>query len=452
VPAASAALGEAASSIRAASGAAAKEPGAVFRIGPDGSVRKVWSSPDEMVYALHWNESDRRLFIGTGPKGRLYALDREEKLSLVLQKDSEQIYALIPVEAKLHVVADNPPAILALSAEPRAEGEFLGPVMDARLPSAWGRVQWESFIPAGAAVQVLTRSGNTAEPGASWSDWSPPYAKADGEPVLSPRGRYLQAKALLKTGSGRGTPSLARLTLAYLQANAAPVIGRFELLPPNEVYLKPIDQDEVIWGLERRTPDAPSGRRDEMKFALAKKVERRGFQTAVWEADDENADALSYAVWIRADGESVWRLLEESWTEPLYAFATTQLADGIYALKLVASDQPSNPAGAAATAERTSPPFLVDNAAPAVRNLQSQKEADGWTITFTVEDSFSAVKEVRYLVRPNDWRVAFPEDGICDSRSESFRLKIPTGPLSDGLLTILVRDAAGNAASFKKAL
>ncbi len=189
-----------------------------------------------------------------------------------------------------------------------------------------------------------------------------------------------------------------------------------------------------------------------MKFALAKKVERRGFQTAVWEADDENADALSYAVWIRADGDPAWRLLEESWTEPLYAFATTQLPDGVYTLKLVASDQPSNPAGAAATAERTSPSFLVDNAAPAVRNLQTQQGADGWTITFTVEDPFSAIKEVRYLVRPNDWRVAFPEDGICDARSESFRLKIPPTPGSDGLLTILVRDAAGNAASFKKAL
>lgn len=442
--------GESSSAARAAAGGGVKEPGAVFRIGPDGSVRKVWGSADEMVYALHWNETDRRLFIGTGPKGRLYALDREEKLSLVLQKDSEQIFALAPVETKLHVVADNPPAILALSPEPRAEGEFLGPVMDARLLSSWGRVQWESTVPAGAAVQILTRSGATAEPGSSWSDWSPPYAKAEGEPVLSPRGRYLQVKALLKTGSGRGTPSLARLTLAYLQANVAPVIGRLELLPPNEVYLKPIDQDEIIWGLERRAPDAPTGRRDEMKFAMAKRVERRGYQTAVWEADDENADALSYAVWIRADGEAAWRLLEDRWTETLYTFATTQLADGVYTLKLVASDQPSNPAGAAAAVERTSPAFLVDNAAPVVRNLQTQAGTDGLTITFTVEDAFSAIRDVRYLARPDDWRVVFPEDGICDSLSESFRLKIPPAQGSGGLLTILVRDAAGNAASFKK--
>ncbi len=256
VPVAPALAGESPASIRPPSGGGAREPGAVFRIGPDGSVRKVWSSADEMVYALYWHEGGRRLYIGTGPKGRLYALDGEEKLSLVLQKDSEQIYALVPVEAKLHVVADNPPAVTALSPEPRSEGEFLGPVMDARLPSAWGRVQWEAVVPAGASVQVQTRSGNTVEPGESWSDWSPPYAKPDGEPVLSPRGRYLQAKALLKTGSGRGTPSLARLTLAYLQANTPPVIGRFELLAPNEVYLKPIDQDEIVWGLERRTPDA----------------------------------------------------------------------------------------------------------------------------------------------------------------------------------------------------
>lgn len=436
----------------AIAGAPVKEPGAVFKIGPDGLVRRIWSSADEMVYALHWSETEQKLFIGTGPKGRLYGVDKDEKLSLVLQKESEQIFALIPVETKLHLLSNNPPEISVLSPEPRSEGEYLGPVLDARTPAAWGRVQWEAVLPQGAVVQILSRSGNTAEPGPSWSDWSPPYAKADGEPVLSPRGRYLQLRALLKTGTARGTPSLARLTMAYLQANMPPAIGKLDLLPPGEVYLKPIDQDEIIWGLERRAPDAPSGRHDDLKFAMAKKVERRGYQTAVWEADDENADALSYSVWLRADGEAGWRLLEDHWTETLYAFATTPLADGIYALKIVATDLPSNPAETARSVEKTSSAFLVDNAAPVVKDLQTRKEAGALLLSFAVEDEFSAVKEVRYLLRPDDWRIVFPEDGICDGRTESFKLKIPLAAGSDNLVTILVRDAAGNTATFKRAI
>ncbi|MDD8025911.1 MAG: hypothetical protein PHI34_05315 [Acidobacteriota bacterium] len=435
----------------AGSAPAAGEPGAVFKIAPDGSVSRLFAAADEMVYALQWNESPRRLLIGTGPKGRLYALDGEDKLSLLLQKDSEQIFGLTAAEGKIHLIANNPPGISVLSAEPRSEGEYIGPVFDARLPASWGRIQWEASVPQGAVVQVLTRSGNTAEPGASWSDWSPPYGKAEGEPVLSPRGRYLQMRALLKIGSGRAAPSLSMLQTAYLQANVAPVIGKLELLTPNEVYLKPIDQDEVIWGQERRNLDPPSGQRDEMKFAMAKKVERRGYQTAVWEAEDENGDALSYAVWIRADGETNWRLLEERWTDCLYTFATTQIPDGTYTLKVVASDAPSNPAEMVRAGEKTSAAFLVDNAAPEIKNLQVQKSGGLLNVSFQAEDRFSAVREVRYLLRPDDWRIVFPEDGICDGRTERFSLKAPLPAASDGSLTIWIRDAAGNAATFKTA-
>ncbi len=429
--------------------AAPGEPGAVFKISPDGSVRPLFASSDEMVYALAWDEAARSLAIGTGPKGRLYVLDGEERRSLLLQEDSEQIFALVRAGGKTHILANNPPRLSVLSAEPRPEGEYLGPVFDAKLPAAWGRVQWDAVVPPGAALQIQSRSGNTSDPGASWSDWSPPYGRAEGEPMLSPRGRYLQLRALLKTGSGGGSPRLVRLSAAFQAMNAAPTVTRLALVAANEVYLKPIDQDELIWGLERRTPDPPSGRRDEIKFAMAKKGERRGFQTAVWEAEDENADALSYSVWIKAEGEAGWRQLEDRWTECLYAFATTALPDGVYRLKVAASDLPANPAASARTGERTSAAFLIDNAAPELKGMRAVKSGGIVEASFVVEDRFSAVREVRTLIRPDDWRVVFPEDGICDGKSESFRLKIPLPAGADGQLTILVRDAAGNTASFK---
>ncbi len=448
VPAAASALAGSGARPSPAS-AAPGEPGAVFRISADGSVRRILSLPDEMVYALRWDEAARKLAVGTGPKGRLYELDGEDRASLLLQEDSEQIYGLIPVGGKIHLLANNPPRLSALSPEPRPEGEYLGPVFDARLTAAWGRIEWEAVVPPGAALQIQSRSGNSSDPGASWSDWSPPYGRAEGEALLSPRGRYLQLRALLKTGSGGAAPRLRRLTAAYLTMNAPPVVRKLDLLPAHQVYLKPIDTDEAIWGLERRTPEPASGRRDEMKLALAKKVERRGYQTAVWEAEDENADALSYSVWIQAEGDAAWRQIEDRWTESLYAFATTALPDGIYRLKVQASDLPSNPADSALSGERTSPSFLVDNAAPEVRDLKVQKAGGALEAAFTVVDRFSAVREVRLLVRPDDWRLVVPEDGICDGRSETFRLKIPLPAGADGLLTILVRDAAGNTASFK---
>ena len=430
--------------------AASKEPGAIFLIAPDGGARKLWSSAEEMIYALNWNEADRRLVFGTGPKGRLYALDRDEKLSLVLQKNSEQIYHLAQAEAKIYVLANNPSQITALYPEQRSAGEYLGPVLDARLPASWGRLNWEAAVPQGAVVQVLSRSGNTAAPGPSWSDWSPPYQKAEGEAVLSPKGRYLQFKVLLKTASGRTTPTVAKLTAYYLQSNAAPAVTRLDLLSPNEVLLKPIDQEEIIWGQERRTITAPSGRREDVKFAMAKRVERPGFQTAVWDAEDENGDALSYSLWIKADGDRDWRLLEDHWTESLYSLSTANWPDGVYALKVSASDAPSNPPGAEKTGEKTSPVFVIDNSPPAIKNIQVQKSEGALLLSFQAEDQFSAIKDARCLIRPDDWRVIFPEDGICDSKSEGFKLRIPLPPGAGRLLTIQIRDAVGNTAVAKQ--
>ncbi len=433
------------------SAAPVREPGALYKIWPDGRTKRLWSSPDELIYSLSWNETDKTVLFGTGPKGRIYALDRDEKLSLVLQKTSEQIYALEAAEAKLYIVADNPPQISTLTVEGRPSGEFLSPVLDARLPASWGRVSWEASLPQGTILQVQSRSGNTAEPNAAWSDWSPPYGKAEGEAVLSPRGRYLQLKLVLKTGtSGRATPAVSRLDAFYLPSNVAPAIARFELLPPHQVFLKPVEQEEAIWGLESRVPDPPAGRRDDLRFALAKKVERRGYQTAVWEAEDENGDALSYALWIKAAGDKDWRLLEDRWPEAPYTFATTSLPDGRYTLKVTATDAPSNSAENEKSAERTSASFLVDNAAPAVKGLVVKREGGTLAVSFQVEDQFSPVLEARLLVRPGDWRVVLPEDGICDSRAESFKLNFTLPPGADRLLSVLVKDAAGNTATIKQ--
>ena len=71
-------------------------------------------------------------------------------------------------------------------------------------------------------------------------------------------------------------------------------------------------------------------------------------------------------------------------------------------------------------------------------------------MSFLAEDTFSAIKEVKYLIRPDDWRVVFPEDGLCDSKQESFKFKVQLGPKSDNMITILVKDAVNNVAVFRR--
>lgn len=428
----------------------AKEPSALYRIDAQGMVKKIWESSEELIYSLFWKEEEGKLLFGTGNEGRVYAIDKDEKWSLLLQKNSEQVYDFISSDGKIYILANNPPYLGLLYGEQNFSGEYLSQVFDTRTLSSWGKISWEGSIPLGTSLLVQTRSGNSAEPTSAWSEWSPPYQKKEGEQILSPRARYIQFKALLKTSSGKISPALQNISLFYLQTNIAPAIAKLELLPANEVYLKPPDQEEAIWGLEEDLSEKAK-KRDEIKpLALAKKAVRKGYQTLLWEAEDENGDSLLFTIAIKKEGDKEWRLLESRWTLPLYAFDTISFPDGAYFLKITASDLPSNPKGTELVAEKTSSLFIIDNSAPVVKNFQALREKNKVDIIFEAEDSFSFIKEVKYLVRPDEWRVVFPADGVCDSKTENFRFTIALPSDADNLITIRIRDSYDNVGVFRK--
>ncbi len=426
-----------------------KEPGALFRVRPDGIAKKLWASDDELIYSLLWKEKEKKLLFGTGDQGRIYSVDVEEKVSLLLQGSSEQIYALKPVDTKIYVLADNPARLLTLAPEQRLNGEYVSDVLDARTMASWGRLEFDGLIPGGTTIQIQTRSGNSFEPNGMWSDWSPPIQKKE-EQILSPKARYLQFKVLLKTQSGNATPQLQRVSLFYLQANIAPLIQNLTMLPPNEVYLKPPDQEEVIWGAEESAAGGEAKKKDDRSIYMAKKVERKGFQTMTWDVTDENGDRLLYTISIKKEGETTWRVVKDTWTESLIAIDTLSYPDGVYFLKLEASDLGSNPPGSELRAEKVSSPLVIDNSLPVVKNFTITRTGNALDVSFQVEDSFSSIQEVEYLVRPGDWRVVFPVDGICDSNVESCKFRVSLPPNAENLVIVRVTDRHHNIGVYRQ--
>lgn len=427
----------------------ARDGGALYRITADGLAKRLWGSEDEMIYTLLWREADGKVLFGTGGQGRIYAVDREERVALLLQQSSEQVYQLAPLDSKIYVLSNNPCYFGLLLPEQRFAGEYTSPVLDARTLASWGRVVWDAAVGAGASVQLQSRSGNTNEPNATWSDWSPFYGKTE-EQVLSPKSRYLQVKVILRTQTGKSSPVFDRLAVFYLQSNVAPTVSRLEFLRPNEVYLKLPDQDDVILGVERNAPEAPA-KKDELRISLGhRKSERKGFQTVVWDAADENGDRLRYSLAMKKDGETEWRVLEPDWTESIYAFDTLSFPDGTYLLRLTANDAPSNPAGLELKADKTSPALVIDNSLPVVKGFTATRNGASLDIAFQAEDAYSYIEEVKVLVRPGEWRVVFPVDGIADSRTESFKFaaKLPAG--AENQVTVRVRDSYGNVGVFRQ--
>jgi WD40 repeat protein len=445
-------------SAQAPSGAAApaspvssgKEPSALFRVRPDGIAKKLWESEDELIYSLLWREKENELIFGTGNKGRVYAIDSGEKVSLLTQGPSEQVYSLVPTDTRIYSLADNPSRLTVLSSERRAGGEYISDVLDTRTVSSWGRMEFDGRAPAGTTIQIQTRSGNSFEPNGMWSDWSPPIQKQE-EQILSPKARYLQFKILLKTQSGNTSPSLQRATLFYLQANIAPLIKGLELLPPNEVFLKPPEQEEVIWGAAESPADAEPVRREERSLFMAKKVVRQGTQTIIWEAADENDDRLLYTISIRREGEDAWRVVKDGWRESLFVIPTLSYPDGIYFIKLGATDLNSNPPGSELRAEKISSPLVIDNSLPVFKGFTAVRSGNALDLAFQAEDAFSSIREVEYLIRPGEWRVVFPADGICDSRLESFKVRVSLPAGAENLVTVRVTDRHGNLGVYRQA-
>lgn len=419
------------------------QPGALYRIDGKGAATMIWSSAKELIYTLAWDSQRDRIVFGTGKKGRVYAYDQSEQISLLLQKDAEQIFGLYPRRTRIYMLTNNPSGLSFLEADQRFEGEYMSRVLDTSTLSLWGRIEWRAVNTKDTSLQFLTRSGNTVSPNKTWSEWSPPYQNRNGEQILSPRARYLQFKIVFRTQSGKESPVVEKLSLFHRELNVKPTFLQLEALPPNVILIKPPPTDDVIWGGDENTGSG-SAESDSKTYMSPRKVLRTGFQTIIWQAADKNDDSLIYNIFVREDGSSRWRTLKDGWTDEIYSFETQTLPDGIYFFKVEASDKLNNPAGTELKAEKTSRAIVIDNSLPEIQGFQMKKSGNSLEVSFTAREAFSYIKDVKYLVRPGHWMTVFPEDGICDSITETFKFTMPLPPNTDDMITIKVTDAHGN--------
>ena len=170
------------------------------------------------------------------------------------------------------------------------------------------------MTPTGTGVELYTRCGNTQAPDSTWSAWSKPYTNAAGEPIESPKARYLQWKAVL-TGSGKATPMLTSVTSAYLPRNARPSIASITVHPPGMVFQRPFPTgDPELAGFETSTSDGrppnPTSSSSSSSSAgppLGRRTYQKSLQTFVWRADDSDDDKLQFDVSFGARARPIGR-------------------------------------------------------------------------------------------------------------------------------------------------
>ncbi len=435
---------------------------AVYRLGPDGAPEELWTSREELVYALGFSPAGK-LLLGTGNRGLVIQLEDHRVFSSLVKTASSQVTALAPGPGgKVYLCTANPGKIFALGPDDEPEGTFESQTFDARIFSQWGRLEWwGENAGTDSKIALYVRSGNTSNPEKNWSPWAGPYTSGKGEKVSCPPARFVQWKALLHSSSATA-PKISWVSLSYLPKNIAPTIDAIVVqnpgirvqglsaAPAGAAALQPVQL--------RLPPALPAGgapalaqpERPVQRFDPPPQgFTQKGYQAVVWSARDDNDDELVYTLYYRGEGEKNWKLLKDKLEQKFYSWDTSTMPDGAYYLKIAASDAPSNPPGDALSAERESDRFEVDNTPPVVENLRAEPASPDVRVRFDARDSYSAIARAEYSLDAGDWTLVFPVGQLTDAPQESYELLLRG--LAPGEHTVAVRvfDRFENGATAK---
>lgn len=410
-------------------------PGAeLYRITADGYVETMRKFDREVIYSLALGNNGA-LLIGTGPGGRIYEL-RNRDISLIATVPDKQVVTLQQVAGGFDVTTTNAGAIYHLDNAAPEKPEFRSAVKDAERFSRFGHYELKGQALDKSRFLMAFRSGNTNTPDDTWSEWHE-VTGASGEAGVPPA-RYIQWRLRMQNPSPE--TAVDSVTLAYMNRNVAPVVDSVSVLEPAAVMVSS-SYPSSPQVLEATNPDEYGifTSLDSPKASASdpgKKLYRKGYRTITWKARDENGDSLRYSVAFRARNGGEWLRLRDNVEESSINFDTSQLPDGMYEVRVTASDANDNPTDPQ-TFSKEGTEFLVDNTPPRIST-----ESAGDALRVRVHDDLSAVGRVEYSVNATKWERLIPEDGIADSRDETYRI-----PRAAGFVVIRAVDSYYNVAT-----
>jgi outer membrane protein assembly factor BamB len=380
--------------------------GKVFTLGFDGRVREWLDSDAAHVSALEIEPGEHALQIGLAQEGRVVRVSESGERVLWADADERQVVALHLQGKQAHFVTSDGVAVYRVR-EAAREGTWTSAVLDTKVPSRFGELSFR----ARGDLRWATRTGNTETPDESWSAWSKEGSTA--APIRSPSARFLQVRITLS-----GDAELYDLNAYYLPQNQGARVRNVRVRPP-----KPADPKQ-----------APGAQPHKSALPLT------------WDVDNPDEDRLRYRIHYRNEAHAGWlpvlrqdELLEQN----EYEWETRSLPDGYYRVRVEASDEASNPDPFVERTEALSAPVLVDNHAPEVLELKLQ----GKLLAGRARDSLGPIEALELSLDGAPFRPIFPDDGLLDTRDESFRFDL--GGLAPGthILSVRASDAAHNVSS-----
>lgn len=350
--------------------------------------------------------------------GRIYRAHGRRDVAVVADLEERQATSLCMTDSGVVLAtASDGAAVYALS-QPVSKAaankaRWVSEVLDADHPARYG-----SFALRGeGTLELRVRTGPSREVDDRWSAWTPIELTREGLELRGsaelPRRRYMQVEVTLADADAQ----LRSITAFYAPENLPPLVAKIDVKAPT---FSASSDDEPDGGIE---------------------IE--------WDVEARDSDELLYDAFIRpegaADGEWVKLNTDGPLSKKQLNLDLDTLADGIYEVRVIASDEPSNGSGSAALDELVSEPFVIDRTRPTLEAVK----LDGNRITGIAKDRAGRVHDVAFAVDGGKFRAASASDGLFDSGAEKFELRLPSD-LGAGVHRVVVRarDASGNLETF----
>jgi sugar lactone lactonase YvrE len=412
---------------------------AVYRINPDDTVETLWSSKEENVYSLA-AAPNGALYFATDSQGRLYRLGADRKAALLVETNEGEATRLLALPDGLVAATGDMGKVFKLAETAGPSGSYESPVHDTGSVSRWGRISWRG---AAGKVEIQTRSGNSARPDKTWSDWSMPLRNGQDSLIPSPNARYVQWRASL---DGAGA-SIENVSIAFLPQNNPPVIRSINVTMQNSAQKAAAASGSSSTSAAYSITVTDTGETSTPAGTPTQTLSHgSGSQIQItWQADDPDGDRLLYSLYFRGEDEKEWKLLRGSIFENSLTLDGDVLADGRYYFRVVASDQPSNAPNVARTDELVSSPVLIDNTPPVVTLSAPRRSNDHVEVDADVVDQTSPLRRVEYSLDAGSWTPIEAADGVTDSPREQYHIAIDRLRAGEHLLVVRAYDIANNA-------
>lgn len=362
----------------------AKGKGTLYHFTADGTPTMLLDEPKEHFVSLTLGADDQP-YVGTGVEGRVYTVDEVRASVLVADVKERQVSALILGHGTGYVASSDPAVLHPVRGIGGPDAIWTSKVLDAGIKAHFGRLRWV----AAGALEFESRSGNTITPDDTWSAWSAPMVQSG---VLeSPSARCLQLRARFNRDP---KAVLHEVTLSFVTDNLKALVTE----------VKPSKSRGLKSGIVRS--GTPISGKPDSTVSLE------------WTVNNPDEDELRYRLQYRTIGSSLWfDLLKpgDKVTDTSYKWETADLPEGLYRVRVEASDELSNPPDRVQRHQLESSIITVDNTAPFIQDLR----VEGRRLRGVVVDGVGPIQRIEVSVLGTDeWFPLFPADRVFDQQRE----------------------------------